>query len=250
MAVGFFLAPFIVHRLGNEAYGIWVLAISSISYLAMLDLGMRSSVLRFISKGRTVGDHESSSAALSGALWVRLQISLVVLILAAILAYVFPLVFKVPHSLARDAQCAVMIIGVNTAITMSMGVFGGVLSGINRYDMQTVVVLVQIAIRVTGVVMVLRHGRGIVAIAGCEFLATLVGNVLLVILARRLYPELRVSFRRPESQVLRALWSYSVYAFLSTVAMQLVYQTDNLVVGGFISAAAVTLYSIGNSLSR
>ena len=37
MAVGFFLSPFIVHRLGNEAYGVWVLAISSINYLQRQD---------------------------------------------------------------------------------------------------------------------------------------------------------------------------------------------------------------------
>ena len=250
MAVGFFLAPFIVHRLGNEAYGIWVLAISSVNYLSLLDLGMRSSVLRFISKSRTIGDHEGASTALSAALWVRLQISVIVLVLAAMLAYVFPLLFKVPANFAHDARLAVMIIGVNMALTMSMGVFGGVLSGLNRYDLQTVISLVQMTVRVTGVVSVLRHGLGIVAIAECEFLAALVGNVLLVTLARRLYRELRLSLKRPEREVLRALWSYSFYAFLTTVSVQLVYQTDNLVVGTFISASAVTFYSIGNSLCR
>lgn len=50
--------------------------------------------------------------------------------------------------------------------------------------------------------------------------------------------------------MLRSLWSYSLYAFLTTVAVQLVYQTDNLVVGGFVSAAAVTFYAIGGSLVR
>jgi len=34
------------------------------------------------------------------------------------------------------------------------------------------------------------------------------------------------------------------------VAIQLIYQTDNLVVGAFVSASAVTFYSIGNSLCR
>ncbi len=250
MAVGFFLSPYIVHRLGNEAYGVWVLAISSINYLALLDLGMRSSVLRFVSKGRTQGDHAGASAAFSCALWVRLQISVAVLVLASVLAYSFPVLFKVTPALAADARTAVMIIGLNLAVGMSMSVFGGVVSGLNRYDLQTVTTLVQIVIRVTGVVWVLRHGHGIVAIALCEFAATLVGNSLLIFFARRLYPELRVVLQRPDRAVLRSLWSYSFYAFLTTVAVQLVYQTDNLVVGTFVSASAVTFYAIGNSLCR
>ncbi len=60
-----FLAPFVVHRLGNVAYGVWVLAISSVGYLNLLDLGMRSSVIRFVSKGNTTQDHEGASEALS-----------------------------------------------------------------------------------------------------------------------------------------------------------------------------------------
>jgi O-antigen/teichoic acid export membrane protein len=104
LGVGFFLAPFIVHRLGNVAYGVWVLAISSINYLGILDLGMASSVVRFVSKGHATKDHQLASEALSAVLWVRLQIAALILTLSGVLAAVFPLVFKVPQALAVDAR--------------------------------------------------------------------------------------------------------------------------------------------------
>ena len=250
LAAGFFLAPFVVHRLGNVAYGVWVLAISTVNYLTLLDLGMRSSVLRFVSKGHTQQDHEGASEIISAALWVRLQISALVLVLSGALAAVFPHVFKVPASLARDAREAILIIGITTAVTMSLGVLGGVLSALNRYDLQSYASLVQLAIRVIGVVAVLLAGHGIVAIAFCELAAAVVGNILLALIARKIYPELRIRLKKPKMDVLRQIWSYSIYAFLITVAIQLVYQTDNLVVGAFVSASAVTFYSIGNSLCR
>ena len=250
LAVGFFLAPFIVHRLGNVAYGVWVLAISSINYLIILDLGMASSVIRFVSKGHATQDHQGSSEALSAVLWVRLQIGALILALSGGLAAVFPLVFKVPPALALDAREAILVIGVTTTISMSFGVFSSTLSALNRYDLRNYASLTQLAVRVIGVVAVLRAGHGIVAIAFCEFLAAVVGNGLLVLLARRTYPELRIRLTKPRWEVLRKIWSYSLYAFLITVAMQLVYQSDNLVVGAFVSASAVTFYSIGNSLCR
>lgn len=239
-----------MHRLGNVAYGVWVLAISTVNYLTLLDLGMRSSVLRFVSKGHTQQDHEGASEIISAALWVRLQISALVLVLSGVLAAVFPHVFKVPASLARDAREAILIIGVTTAVTMSLGVLGGVLSALNRYDLQSYATLLQLAIRVGGVVAVLLAGHGIVAIAFCELAAAVVGNIVLALIARKIYPELRIRLKKPKMDVLRQIWSYSVYAFLITVAIQLVYQTDNLVVGAFVSASAVTFYSIGNSLCR
>lgn len=248
MAVGFFLSPFIVHRLGNVAFGVWGLAISVVAYMGLLDLGLQSSVLRFINKGHAQGDHRGASDAISAAIWVRLQISVAVGLLTIIVAWIFPHIFKVPPDLARAAQLAVFLIGVKTALNMSVGVFGAVLTGLNRYDLQNAVSLVQTAIRVVGVVFVLLTGHGIVAIAVCELIAAIVSNTLLIIVARRLYPELRVELKRPHRTTLRPLWAYSAYAFLTTVAVQLVYQTDNLVVGKYVSIAAVTFYMVGNSL--
>jgi len=250
LAVGFFLAPFIVHRLGNAAYGVWVLAVSSVGYLNLLDLGMRSSVLRFISKGHATQDHQGASEAISAALWVRLQIGALVLILSGGLAAVFPYLFKVPASFVLDAREAIMVIGVSTSVFMSVGVLGGVLSGLNRYDLQSYITLTQLAVRVIGVVTVLLAGYGIVAIALCELLAAVVSNALLAFFARRVYPELVIRLAKPKWEVLKRIWSYSIYAFLLIVSGQLIYQTDNLVVGAFVSATAVTFYSIGNSLCR
>jgi O-antigen/teichoic acid export membrane protein len=250
MAVGFFLSPFILHRLGDVAFGVFVLANSVVAYLGLLDLGMQSSVLRFVSKGHTKGDHEGASDALSAALWVRLQISALALLLSAGIAVVFPHVFKVPPDLASEARKALLLLGLTTALSMSIGVVGGVISALNRYDLQNYVSLTQTAIRVLGVVFVLRTGHGIVGIAISELVATVVGNLLLVWIARRLYPELQIQLKKPKRETLRQIWSYSFYAFLTTIAVQLVYQTDNLVVGAFVSASAVTFFAIANNLCR
>jgi O-antigen/teichoic acid export membrane protein len=255
MAVGFFLAPFILHRLGNLAYGVWVLAMSVGAYLQLLDLGMQSSVLRFVSKGHTQGDHQGASEAVSAALWLRLQISALAIVLSIGLAAIFPVVFKVPAELASDARKAILLIGINSAIIMSIGVVAGVLSALNRYDLQNYVMLAQMALRVICVVAVLRTGHGIVAIALCDLFTTLFANLLLIWVARRLYPELQIQIKKPKRETLRKLWSYSWYVFLTTVAVQLVYQSDNLVVGAFILPAstameAVTFYAIANSLCR
>lgn len=250
LAVGFFLQPFVVHHLGDLSYGIWVLTVSTIGYLVMLDLGMTNSLLRYISKGHAVQNHESSSDSLSAVLWVRLQISALILVLTAAIAIEFPRFFKVPPALGREAREAVLIIGLATAITMTFGVFGATLSALNRYDLRTYVTLAQLTIRMAGVIFVLRSGYGIVAIALCELVAACVGNVMLFYLSRAIYPELTVRLVKPKWEVLRSIWSYSSYAFLLTIAVQLVYQSDNMVVGAFISASAVTFYSIGNTLCR
>ena len=78
----------------------------------------------------------------------------------------------------------------------------------------------------------------------------LIGSFFQVLIARRLYPELRMQMNKPKRETLRKIWSYSSYVFLTSVAVLLVYQTDNLVVGAFVSTTAVTFYAIANNLCR
>src|SRR5881296_1332909 len=50
IVVGIFLSPFILHRLGDAAFGIWVLIFSITGYYGLFDLGIRSSVVRYVSR--------------------------------------------------------------------------------------------------------------------------------------------------------------------------------------------------------
>jgi len=54
--VGIFLSPFILHRLGDAAFGIWVLIFSITGYYGLFDLGIRSSVVRYVSKAKATGE--------------------------------------------------------------------------------------------------------------------------------------------------------------------------------------------------
>src|SRR5262249_24760143 len=72
LGVGFFLSPFVVYRLGSVAYGIWTIVNSMISYMVLLNLGLRGAVVRFVSRNHARGEHVESSRAISAALWLRL----------------------------------------------------------------------------------------------------------------------------------------------------------------------------------
>src|ERR1700745_3616527 len=48
--VGIFLSPFILHHLGDEAFGLWILIFSVTGYYGLFDLGIRSSIVRYVAK--------------------------------------------------------------------------------------------------------------------------------------------------------------------------------------------------------
>src|SRR5437016_9106321 len=68
VAVGIFLSPFILHRLGDSAFGIWVLIFSVTGYYGLFDLGIRSSVVRYVSKAKATNDPDYASRVVSTSL--------------------------------------------------------------------------------------------------------------------------------------------------------------------------------------
>jgi O-antigen/teichoic acid export membrane protein len=246
--VGFFLSPFVVHHLGNLTYGVWVIIGSLVSYMNLLDLGLRGAVTRFVSKGVAQKDHQQSGQAVSGALWIRLWISLAIITAGLVLSVGLHHVFVIPPELQQAARLAVLVTAVTVGINLWCGVFGGVLVALHRYDLTSGVSILQTTARAAGIVFLLRSGHGILALALWDLCVSVLANAALIFFCFRVYPALKVVFGSPGRATLAKLWNYSFYAFLINVAIQVTYYTDNLVVGAFLSPGAVTLYAIGGLL--
>jgi O-antigen/teichoic acid export membrane protein len=245
---GFFLSPFVVHRLGNLTYGVWVIIGSLVSYMGLLDLGLRGAVTRFVSKGVAQDDHLQAGQAVSGALWIRLWISLGIIAVGLILSVGLHHVFVIPPALQQAARIAVLVTAVTVGINLWCGVFGGVLVALHRYDLTSGISIAQTCVRAAGIVLLLRSGHGILALALVDFCTSLLANLALIFFCFRVYPQLKIIFGSPGRETLAKLWNYSFWAFLINVAIQVMYYTDNLVVGAFLSPSAVTLYAIGGLL--
>src|SRR5271169_3267000 len=67
--VGIFLSPFILHHLGDAAFGIWVLVFSLTGYYGLFDLGIRSSIVRYVSKYAAVNDREDLTRLINTSLF-------------------------------------------------------------------------------------------------------------------------------------------------------------------------------------
>ncbi len=249
MVVPFFLTPFVIRHLGPTAYGIWILAVSTVSYLNLLDMGLRSAVIRFVSKAQAQDKLDDARNVIGATLWFRLLIALGVAALSVALAVAFPHLFKVPPDLQRAGQITVLLCALGVAITLISGVFGAVLAAIHRFDVLSSVTMVQTLTRAGGVILILRSGRGLIALAYWELTIITLAALLTVAAALKLFPAARVRVAKPKIETLKMIWAYSFITFVWIIAVQIIINTDNLVVGAFLSVGLVAFYSIGGSLT-
>jgi O-antigen/teichoic acid export membrane protein len=261
MVVPFFLMPFVVRHIGPVGYGVWILTVSTVSYLNLLDLGLRSAIIRFVSKSTAEGNFDEAQKAIGAALWFRLLIAAGVACISVGLALLFPHLFKIPYELRHASQIMVLLSALGVAVGLVSGVYGGVLSGVNRFDVNSSITVAQTFLRAAGYILILRHqavsianqemadSHSLIAMASWELAVILFSSLLTCGAAMKIYPPCRIHIRRPDIATLKMIWSYSFKTFIIIIAVQIVFYTDNLVVGAFLSVGAVTLYSIAGSLA-
>jgi O-antigen/teichoic acid export membrane protein len=248
MLVMFFLSPFIVHYLGTIAYGVWTIVVSATNYMSLLDLGLQGAVIRYVAGDSAKGDYVDSNHTVSAALAIRFAIGVGVILISAALAILLPRLFHIPFELQRQARWAMLVTGTSLAISLTFGVFSAVLAALHRFDLTSAVAMSQVILRAVGVIYLLRAGHGILALAVCELSVNILAQAALTRLSFRAYPQLRLLVELPRRDLIGKLWQYSVYAFAINIAQQVIYYTDNLVVGAFLSASAVAYYAIGGGL--
>src|SRR5579859_7519639 len=80
IVVGVFISPFILHHLGDEAFGLWVLIFSLTGYYGIFDFGIRSSLIRFVSKFQATGEKEELARLINTSLFTYTLVGLVLVI--------------------------------------------------------------------------------------------------------------------------------------------------------------------------
>jgi O-antigen/teichoic acid export membrane protein len=248
MVVPFFLTPLVIRSLGPVAYGVWILAVSTVQYLLLLDMGLRSAIVRFVCAADAQGKVDEVKKVVSAALWLRLLIAAVAVVASVVLSVVFPHFFKVPHDLGRAAQITVQLCALGVAITLVSTVYNGVLAAMQRFDLLSSITMTQTVIRAVGVVLILRSGRGLISLAYWEFAVVTITGLITIGAAFKVYPACRVGVARPDDATFKMLWSHSVISFIWSIAGQIILYTDNVVIGIFLEVGLVAYYAIGGSL--
>ena len=246
--LGFVLTPIMVHLMGDGDYGLWVTVFSLTGYFGLFDQGIRPSLIRYVSRDHARGDTEGLNRTINTALAMFAAVGVLALVIAAVAAARFTSWFKVEPSQVEVVATVVMVAGASIALGFPLGVFGAVLSGLQRYDLGNGIGIAISIVRAFVFVAVLRAGGGLVELAWSSLAMNLIGHALTWWFAQRLMPDLRYGRRWVTREHLGLIGSYSGIAFLGALASSIAFQTDALVITAIIGAAAVTPFAIAAGL--
>ena len=245
--VGFLLSPFILHRLGDDAFGVWILVFSLTGYYGLLDLGLRQSVIYHVAKFSATGDEIQLCRYVNTSLFSYGILSFFVLLATGLCVHYLPALFRIPPSLLHTTRLVTLVVGAGVAMTFPLSVFAGILAGLQEFYRLHTAQIVSTFLRGLLVVTVLMHGGGLVGIA----IVTVGLNVLAYAVLILMIPQglrLRFGLQFIDKKAWNSIRHYSSLAFLIITADKLRFQSDAIVIGMLASASAVTYFAVGAKL--
>ena len=245
---GLVVTPIVLHALGDEPFGIWGFIGSITIYLAVLDLGLGPSVVRFTAEADGRGDPEETNRIASVALALYAVIGALTLVAGAALSWFVPLLIETPGDLVWDARIATFLVALSLAARFPLGLFYNLLGGKQRFDVQNLGNFLATVLYAVLVAILIRRGGGLVLLGALTLLVTIVRLGLPLAWLRGEFPALRLRRAFVTRARVRELVSVSWSNFLVHVANKVVFSTDVVVVGIVLGAREAAIYTIASRL--
>src|SRR6266576_1131567 len=241
--VGILLSPYILHRLGDEAFGLWVLIFSITGYYGLFDLGIRSSIVRYVAKYSATNNYEELNRLINTAMASYGTVGILALLVTFGGAFYVASIFKISTNFLSTARSLFLMVGTAVSLGFPLGVFGGILEGLQRFYLLNFTSISSTLLRALLIVLALRHGHGLLTVALITIALPLLGALVNGAVVLRILP-LHFSYRYLDRASLRRIANYGGTTFMIIVATRVRFKTDAMVIGTFLSSTAITYFAI------
>jgi O-antigen/teichoic acid export membrane protein len=240
--VGLLLVPFMLKALGQDDYGLWIVAASMSGIIGVIDFGLYWSVTRAVASDQ--GGSESGSAD-----FVRSAANLYLLVGAAgclVLGGAGLLSagrLGLPPVAHETATRVFWLVGAALCADRLGASGNAVLTGLRRFDLLNIIASANSVVWGAGALAVLMCGGGVVYVAACQLAVAVTRSAATLWLAARLSPRFRYRPFFLRWSALRGHVSFAASSLLMDGFSSIAWNSAPVLIG-FVSgsAAAVPFY--------
>jgi O-antigen/teichoic acid export membrane protein len=242
--VAFFLMPFLIHRLGQESYGAWILIGSLAGYLGILDFGLKSAIGRYVAYYRGCGDHEGVLRTLNTALALLVCLGTLAFGFVWLASLGLHRLIDIPAESLPAAKLALVIVGAALGSSFILQAFDAVLWGYERFDITNIVDALAALTRGGVTAYVVGAGYGLVGLAWTTLGLALLVGISKVAVCVALARPLRFSWRHVQLNVVREIGPFGFWQFLVGIARVARSHLNPIAVGSLLGPVVLTAFSV------
>ncbi|MFC1792582.1 lipopolysaccharide biosynthesis protein [Planctomycetota bacterium] len=243
-AITFFLIRFFLSQLGESKYGVWVLIGSIFQYRRLLDMGMNSSIDRYIPVNLARRDEDAIQRVISTSLFFFTALAVVLGLMTLLLYDNFGAWFAIAPDMVGAAAVLILIVGSSFVLSMPLQVSSALLCGLQRYDILNLTELLMLFLRTFLVVILLGQGYGLLTMGLIYGASEVIVKFAQFIYVRKLLPDVSISIKSIDFKLLKEMLAYGINTCLYRTGGLLILKATDLVIAIYIGTAEVSQFAV------
>ena len=248
--IAFILSPFLVSTLGDTKYGIWTIAVSFTGYMGLLDLGLSSAVIKYVAQYKGLRDQKKVNSIISTSMLLFCVMGVLIILVSPFMADFIVNLINIDPSLVSVVHLLIIIVSFDVGIVVVGGLYKGIFGGYQQYNVINYIQIISATYKAVMFYLFLTNGFELISMGLVSITANLLSILLFYITLRKLHPAVKFEMGLVNKGSGSKIIHYSKYTFIGMVANQIIFYSDVFVIGYFMSAAAVTHYSIPWALAE
>lgn len=246
IAVLILVTPHVLGVVGKAQYGLWVIIQSALGHAGLLEMGVRSAMIRFVSQAEGQGEETDLEAALSAGLAYFMGLALLIALAAGGVS-----LLAAQGMLGATAQGlwpVIAVLGLAAGIHLFSSVFRGLLYAREHISEANLAGALSGLLKGGLVLGTFTPGDGLLALAAIELMAHSLRLVLMAGLAVRVYQGLPFRLASITRTIFSRMFRYGFYTVVNNIGAEIGQRTPPLAIAALLAAAQVPLFSIAASI--
>lgn len=249
VGINFFLTPYLVKSLGNEAYGFIGLANNFVQYANIITVALNSIAGRFISIEYHNGEIKKASKIFSSVLVADLFLAAVLLVASAGITMYIDTILNVPAQLVTSVKITFGITFITFIVSVITAIFTTAAFVKNRLDINSVRDIISNLFKVAIVVALFSffpaklYYLALASLASGLFL--LVANITV---KKKILPEVKINIKNFSLKLVKVLLMAGIWLSFSQLCNVLMTGLDLLICNLTLGAALMGILSIAKTV--
>lgn len=242
--IGFFMLPFLVHALGDEHYGLWILVGSIMGFYGMVDFGLSTAISRYVASSFGKRDYEQITKIVNTSIVLYGCLGLAIILFT----FVGVSVYSLNKTETPLIVVLLIILAINLGIQFPLRSFSGILTAQMRFELPVYVDLFKLISRTILIVLFISQGFGVISLAMITLIVETIGGILLFMLIRRNAKFITFGFNKFDKTIIKPLFMYSWAVFATNISETGRLKVIPIFVSSTLGLTYTTLYGIAIQL--
>jgi len=244
-----FLTPYIIGHIGIERYGIWAVVGIVTGYFGLLDFGIGTSFIKYISEFYTRRDYEKINQVINTGFAFYSMFALFFIALAFFIINPLLNFFNIPEKLYNEASFVFLLGFILFCISQAINSFTSIQGGLQRMDITNKVSIAISIPLVIGTIYFLERGYGLPGLMINNAIVLLISSIINIAIAFKLLPELEFNPLLFNKDMFKKLFGFGYKIQISRIANLIHFHLDKVLLAHFLNIGLVTFYTVAAQLA-